>query len=57
MSGTLQYSIVTFVILALIVSIFTAEKLQESERKHMLAAFFVFGAALIHASMIVLNLR
>jgi dipeptide/tripeptide permease len=56
MTNTLQYSIVTFVIIALIFSIFTADKLQKSEKKHMIAACFVFGAAVVHAAMIVLNL-
>ena len=53
----LQYSVVVFVVLALIVSVFYGEKMQKSNRKHMIAACFILGAALIHAAMLVLELR
>lgn len=56
-TNTLQYSIVAFVILSLLISIFSAETLQKSRKKHMIAACFVLGAAFVHAFMILLEIK
>ena len=41
-STALQSAIVSFTVISLIISIFYADELQESKRKHMLAGAFIF---------------
>lgn len=56
-TSAIQYSVVAFVVISLIISIFYADSLQKSKKKHMLAGCFVLGAAFIHLLMIILELK
>lgn len=57
MSNATQYAVVSFTILALVISIFYAENLQKSKKKHMIAGSFILLAAFMYALMIVLDLK
>ena len=52
-SSALQSAIVSFTVIALVVSIFYVEEIQRSKRKHMLAGAFIFLAAF----MLILELK
>ena len=52
-----QYAIVSFIVLSLIISIFYADTLQKSNRKHMLAGCFILLATFVYTLMIILQLK
>ena len=56
-STALQSAVVSFTVISLIISIFYADELQESKRKHMLAGAFIFMGAVINAFMLILDLK
>ncbi len=52
----LQHSVVIFLIVSLIISIFYAETLKKSNKKHIISGLFILGAIFIYASMIILDM-
>ena len=55
MSSTLQYSLCTFVIISVVISLFLVKPLKTSKKKHLMTAIFIFLAAFIHAFFIFLT--
>ena len=56
MEDTLQISILIFVFISTLVCIFNRNSIKNSKKKHLVAAMFFVGAALIHAFVIVFSL-
>ncbi len=49
----MQYSIVLFVVISVLVSFVYGKNIKRSKRKHIVASGFLLGAAFIHAIVIV----
>lgn len=56
MENSIQFSIIAFVILSLIISVVYGDSIQRSKRKHLIAAGFLLAAAFIHGSVIVIDI-
>lgn len=57
MTNTVQLSILAFVVISVIIAALCGDSLQKSNKKHIIAASFIALAALIHAVMIIMQLR
>ncbi len=56
MENSIQFSIIAFVILSLIISVVYGDSIQRSKRKHLIAAGFFLTAAFIHAAVIFIDI-
>lgn len=57
MTDSVQISVVVFVLLSFAIALLSGDSLQKSNKKHMIAGCFILGAAMIHAGVIILNLK
>ena len=55
MANVIQFSILSFVVIALIISVVYGDKIQKSKRKHIIGAGFLLLASFIHASAITIE--
>tara|TARA_Y100000389_G_C17471196_1_gene531163 strand:+ start:4298 stop:4486 length:189 start_codon:yes stop_codon:yes gene_type:complete len=56
MANTIQYSVILFVIISAIICLLHGKSIQKSKRKHLIAAGFLIGAALVHAIVLVMDI-
>ena len=55
MNSPFYYSICIFLIASLILSVIYAENIKQNNKKHILAAMYVFLAAIVYMSVILIN--